>query len=231
MEIDPQIGIDHHVESPWLRWEGTAARALERAKVGAPVSAFELAKGLGLEIEAWSGAGAELDADAQVIRVNPRVRLVRRHGLIAHECGHWVLRIEGDDSEKGARYLAGAMLLPRWDFDLDLKRTAWSLLKLRDRHPNASAEMIARRIVEVREAVATIIDNGRVTSRVFTPGLMVEPRLRRVSRWERGLADQALEAGAEVRGDELCYAVPLVDGPWRRVIVVCEAEQLSLRQR
>lgn len=216
------------METPWVAWEGTAARALERAKVGAPVSAFAVAEGLGLTVEPWSSAGASLDRVRRVILVNPRVRIVRRHGLIAHEAGHFVLDEEGNDSEVGARYLSGALLLPRWDFGLDLKRTAWSLLKLRERHPFASAEMIARRIVELRDAVATVIDNGRVTRRIPSPWL-ADARLRRVSRWERELADAALDAGEEVRGDELCYAVPLVDGPWRRVIVVCEVEQLSLR--
>lgn len=211
-----------------MTWEGAAARALDEACVGAPVSAFDVAHGLGLAVEAWSGAGAALDLAARVIRVNPRVRTVRRHGLIAHEVGHYALIRERCDSEEGARYLSGALLLPRRDFDADLRHTAWSLLRLRERHPNASAELIARRIVELRDAVATIIDNGRVTRRIASPWL-ADPRLARVSRWERALADAALEAGEEVRGDELCYAVPLVDGPWRRAIVVCEAEQLALR--
>lgn len=218
------------MDAPWIAWEGAAARALEEAKVGAPVSAFELAKGLGLKVVAGdcTGGGAALNVVQREIILNPRVRKVRRHGLVAHEIGHYVLRLLGIDSEDGANFTGSAMMLPRVDFDADLRRTAWSLLELRERHPNASAEMIARRIVELRDAVATVIDNGRVTRRVSSPWLG-DPRLRRISRWERDLADQALEAGEEVRGDELCYAVPLVDGHWRRVIVVCEAEQLSLK--
>lgn len=210
------------------RWEGIATAALDEASVGAPVSAFALADGLGLEVIAWSGAGAELDFANRVIHVNPRARRERRHGLVAHEVGHYVLRRARDDSEDGARFMSGALLLPRYDFDRDLRRTAWSLIKLRALHPNASAEMIARRIVELRDAVATVIDNGRARVRVASPWL-TDPRLRRTSRWERDLAERALEAGEEVRGDELCYAVPLVEGTWRRVIVVCEAEQLGLR--
>lgn len=210
--------------------EGAAAEALERSKQGAPVSAFRVARGLGLEIEPWSGSGAQLNLDQMLIEVNPRARPVRQHGLIAHEIGHYLLRITSGlvDSEAAARYLAGALLLPRWDFDVDLRRTGWSFARLRERHPNASAEMIARRIVELRDAVATILDNGKVTRRVVTEGI-VDPRVRRMTRWERELADAALAMGEEVRGDELCYAVPIIDGQWRRVIVVCELEQLSLR--
>lgn len=216
------------METPWIRWESAAARAVEEARVAVPVSAFDLARGLGLRVVAASVSGARLNVVDRAIELNPRVRLVRRHGLVAHEVGHYVLRREDDDSEPGASFVGSAMMLPRLDFDRDLRRTAWSIVKLRVLHPNASAEMIARRIVELRDAVATIIDNGRVRSRVSSPWL-ADPRLRRITRWERELADAALEAGDEVRGDELCYAVPFIDGVWRRVVIVCEAEQLSLR--
>lgn len=215
------------MDAPWIEWEGAAARAVEEAKVAAPVSAYELARGLGLRIIAGPVPGARLNPTQRLIELNPRARKVRRHGLIAHEVGHFVLQRDGEDSEAGASYVGSACMLPRLDIDRDIRRTAWSLLKLRDLHPNASAEMIARRIVELRDAVVTIID-GRTVRRVASPWL-TDPRLRRTSRWERDLAERALEIGEEVRGDELCYAVPFIDGPWRRVIVVCEAEQLALR--
>jgi hypothetical protein len=93
-------------------------------------------------------------------------------------------------------------------------------------------ETIAVRIVQVRDAVVSIIDptGHRKPWRVFSPWVS-ERRLRRVSPWERDLATQAYETREEVRGDELCYAVPLLDGETdeHRVIVVCELEQLSLR--
>jgi hypothetical protein len=88
--------------------------------------------------------------------------------------------------------------------------------------------MIARRITQVRDAVATVIDNGKMKTRVASPWLP-DPRLRRVSSWERDLAREALETGKTTYGDELCYAVPILNPPWQRVVVVCEARQLALR--
>lgn len=214
----------------WELWEGVARNALEEARATPPVSAFWLARAHGFEVRPWASAGARLDEREGVIYVTPRARPQRRHGLVAHELGHHLLRLEHrlEDSEDGARYLTGALLLPREPFGRDLTRTAWSLHRLRAIHVNASAQAIVARIVQVRDAVATVIDRGRVTMRVASPWLE-DPRLRRVSRWERELATRALEQREEVRGDELCYAVPLVDGAHQRVVVVCELEQLSLR--
>lgn len=101
---------------------------------------------------------------------------------------------------------------------------------MRELHPHVSATAIAVRITQLRDAVATIIDPlGKARPwRVWSPWLH-DRRLARLSAWERDLAMRAVEAGEELRGDELCYALPLMDGEWSRVIVVCEAEQLSLR--
>lgn len=209
-------------------WEGIAAAAHAETCTTPPVSAFALASAYDLRIESWSGAGAELDADASVIRVSARARSQRRHGLVAHELGHLLLRRDRCDSEDGARYMSGALMLPREPFDRDLTRTAWSLARLRAIHENASAQMVAIRIAQLRDAVVTIIDRGRVSMRIVSPWL-TEPRLARLSKWERSLATRALEEGVEVRGDELCYAVPILEAGHSRVVVVCELEQLSLK--
>jgi hypothetical protein len=123
-------------------------------------------------------------------------------------------------------------LLPRIAFDRDLRRTRWELAALRTLHPNVSATAIAIRITQLRDAVVTVFDpRGRLRPwRAASPWL-VGPHLQRVSRWERDLAAEAYEKNAEVRGDELCYAVPLVEGDRvnHRVLIVCELEQLSLR--
>ena len=191
-----------------------------------PVDAFELAALCGMTLRpARNGRGFASDS---VIAYPARSRRVRQHGVIAHELGHWALRWAGeDDSEQGADYLAGALLLPRRCLDTDLKNS-WDFSLLRARHVNVSAEMLARRITQVRDAVATIIDHGQVKSRVTSPWINGR-QWKRMSRWERNLADQALETEETVYGDELCYAVPVIEGTWRRVVVVCEAEQLSLR--
>lgn len=209
-------------------WEGIAGEVL--AETGCddpPVDAFELAACCSLEVHPWTRVYGQLDGN--VINYPVNARPVRQHGLIAHEVGHWALkRARAKNSESGARYLAGAFMLPRRAFDRDLRTIGWDVGALRAKHINASAEMIARRITQVRDAVATILDNGRVTRRVSSPWLN-EPRLGRLSGWESELADAAIASGETVRGDELCYAVPLLDPPFHRVIIVCEAEQLALR--
>lgn len=97
---------------------------------------------------------------------------------------------------------------------------------LRERHPNASVEMIARRITQLRTAVATVIDAGRVTRRVVSPGLH---GLDEASPWELDLAARSLEAAATVHEHERCFAFPVIDPPYVRVVVVCDAELLAGR--
>lgn len=214
-------------------WEGLAAELLDATGCDEPpVDAFELAACAGFVVRAASRAA--LDSERRVIHVDIRARSERQHMGVAHELGHWLLRRSGADSEDGARYLGGALLLPRAAYSADLTRTAWSIGKLRERHVNASATACAVRITQLRDAVVTVLDpRGRLRPwRVVSPWV-AEPRLRRVTAWERELARAAYEAGEEVRGDGLCYAAPLTEGARgaeeHRVIVVCEIEQLGLR--
>jgi Zn-dependent peptidase ImmA (M78 family) len=217
------------VVTSYPEWEGVSADLTDEIGYDPPVDAFVVAACCGLQVEAWSRKGAVLDRERATIRVNTAERSTRVHMSIAHEIGHWAqVRAGLADEEEGARWIGGAILLPRRAMLADLRRTSWSIDALRELHSNASAEAIAIRIVQLRDAVATVIDNGRVKRRVASPWL-ADPRLGRISRWERELAAEALRRGAEVRGDELCYALPLVEGAHERVIVIAEAEQLSLR--
>lgn len=214
---------------PQSTWEGVARALLDESGLDdPPVSAFELAWACDVVPVPWPRADAALGPGG-FLWYPSDARHVRQHGVVAHELGHWALDWAGEpDSEEGARYLAGALLLPRRVFERDLDRTGWDWDTIRARHANASAEVIARRIVQVRDAVATVIDQGRVRARV-TSLWRPDPRLRRLSPWECGLAEQALKSNEIEYGDDLCYAVPVLDPPWQRVIVVCDADQLSMR--
>lgn len=218
----------------WEGYEGVARSVHEETGIGPPVDAFELAGACGLTVVAGARGEARLDGD--VLSYDATARPVRQHGQIAHETAHYVLRLYGEsheafddgaDPEAAARYTAGALLLPRARFDRDLLETAWDLRELQRRHPNASAEMIARRLTQLREAVATVLDNGRVRDRIRSPW-MPEPS-KRMTSLERELADAALETGEMQSAGNLLAAYPFFDGHWRRVIVVAEARQLSLR--
>jgi len=205
------------------------ARALhDETGADAPINAMVLARAAGLELRPTIGAVGSLMGD--VIRYDPTARHVRQHGQVAHELAHWALREYGepeDDVEPAARYLAGALMLPRREFDRDLSATNWCLDSLRAKHLNPSAEMIARRITQLRDAVVTIFDQGRASKRFASPWM--GESLPCLSTWERELADRALRDERTAWRGDLCYAAPVIDGGWRRVVLVCEAAQLGLR--
>lgn len=207
-------------------WEGVAADALEATGCDdAYVDAFELADCCGLRVVRAYAARARLHG--RTVYVDTTARIVRQHGLVAHEVGHFLLlRAREDNTERGANYLSGALMLPRRRFDRDLG-TTWNPLELQQKHPYASCEMIARRIVALRDAVATIWDHGRLTRRIASPrvnGLTG----RRPTPVEQMVADRVYDTGAAVYLDDLVFGIPIFDGRWRRVIVIAEAEQLEL---
>lgn len=207
-------------------WEGVAAEILsETGCDDPPVDALELADCCGVAVVEVAGVGGALSRDT--IFVGRAVRRVRKHGLVAHELGHWALRRGGeDDTEDGARFLAGAFLLPRQPFDRDLRST-WDVRALQAKHVNASAELIVRRIVSMRDAVATIWDEGRLRARIVSP--WVTGFGKRPTPYEHELADRVLASGEPEQADDRVWAFPFFDGRYRRVITVAEAEQLALR--
>jgi hypothetical protein len=220
-----------------LACEGIARDLLER--VGAddpPVDAMVLAECWGFAIE-HGERRAGVDLAQGLIRLNLSMRSERQHMAVAHELGHFGLARAGEkDSEDGARYIGGAIMLPRRRFDRDLRETAWSIPRLRAIHSNASAQAIGVRITQLRDAVCTFIDpRGRKTPwRIMSPWIDdARVEKRRPTKWERDLASRAWEAQEEVRDERspLCYAVPVidVDGDEDRVIVVVEYRQLGLR--
>lgn len=212
--------------------EGVAGELLDVTCSSAPVDGFALAVACGFELR--HGGVLEAQLRGSTIYINPKMRLTRQHMAAAHELGHFGLwRHEIQDSEEGADFIAGALLMPRRAMMRDIKRTAWSLERLRELHPNASTTALAVRIVQLREAVMTVIDprGHKRPWRRMHPALEGYRCFERVSRWEQDLAKQAYAERVEVRGDGLCYAYPLFDdrGTEDRVIVVCDAEQLSAR--
>jgi hypothetical protein len=202
------------------------ARAVHNATgIDAPVDALELAAACGLELRHARGRAKLRDG---VIYFDPTARHVRQQGQVVHETAHYVLRFHGvTDTEQAVGYTAAALMLPPRRYDQDLERTAWDLEQLSKLHPNVSWQMLARRVSDRREAVVTVLDQGRVSSRVASPWLPEPPA--RMTAVERELADAALETEQPQRANDLLAAYPLIDGPHRRVIVVADLRQLSLR--
>jgi hypothetical protein len=131
------------------------------------------------------------------------------HGLIAHEASHVLLDDYGiPQSEAAARYLAAALLVAWRRLDRQL-RAGWDLSRLMGLHPYASAELLARRIVDVRRARFSVWDAGRLRYRI---GGAIEQ--------ERELVRATLESGEPQRTSDLDGAWPIFRDNWRRVIVL-----------
>ena len=210
-----------------IGWEGIAAELLERTGCGdPPVDAFELAGYCGLSVRLGDCAASYLLHRERAILVPRALRSVAQHGRIRHELAHFALRrAREDDCEAAARYIGGALGLPWHAFDRDLAETGWRFDELQRRHPYCSAEAIARRITTMRDAAVLIVDNGSVSIRLVSPWLSTRT-LRAGTPLEYALAKRALEVGSIVHEDDLVYAVPLVDGIHRRVVVVSDYGRL-----
>jgi hypothetical protein len=144
--------------------------------------------------------------------IEAETRISRIHGVLGHELAHELFaRFKMEQSERAANYLGAALLVPRRSLDRDL-RAGWDLEQLRCKHIYASAELLARRIVDVREAGLAIYDQGRFRYRTGVTRM----DLRR----ERAMVNEALHTGAPVREDALSGAWPVFDGCHRRVLVL-----------
>jgi hypothetical protein len=194
-----------------MELEGVAQETLEKHGFETPpVDGFELAHELKIGIEWVDGSDAwRFRRRIYIPRETYRQRL---HANITHEIAH----VRLDDyrirqSEPAACYLGAALLVPRKALDRDLRR-GWDLHALMGRHVNASAELLARRIVDVRHASLAVYEHGRCRSRVGHHGMGAE--------LERELADEALATERPIRVDGLTGAWPVIGGGYRRVLVL-----------
>lgn len=191
--------------------EGVARFELERVGFDdGPVDAFDLAHELRIPVE-WTAGSIALRIGERAI-VPASVRPARLHGLLTHEIAHILLARYGlPNTERNARYLGAALLVSRRILDRQL-RAGWNLHELMAYHVNASAELLARRIMDLRHGSLAIYDGGRL-----------HYRIGRAAPRERALVDEVLEHECAVRVDDLHGAWPVMDGRWRRVIVLAAA--------
>jgi hypothetical protein len=146
---------------------------------------------------------------------------------LAHELGHFALgRYNDEQSERGASYIAGALLLPRRPMRVALVKFGWDLEQLRRHFLHASPEVIARRVADVTEAVVTITDGRRTLARVASPWL--PPPRTGLTTIERDVLRRAVESRRRV-DEGWISATPFLAERERRVIVLAEFEQLSMR--
>lgn len=204
--------------------EGVALGLLEElGDPCSPISAFSLAETCGLRI-VRRGRRARLHGDT--IELPAGAGGPECHRRVIHELGHWALqRADEDDSEAGADHVGMALMLPRREFDLDLRATWWDLRKLEAKHVHCAPEMLAARIASMRDAHVTIWEGGRVARRLASPWVRLR---RRVSPLERELMERVLASGEDQDGGNLLWAFA-VEGRPRRVITVCDDAQVAMR--
>lgn len=198
------------------RLEGVAADVLSATGCDdPPVDAFELAACCGLHVE-LSDVRSALLYD-ETIYVSRRARVSRVQLMVAHEIGHWALRRADQpwQVEPDADYIAAALLVPWRSLARDL-RGGWDLDRLRLRHPNAPASVIAARVAIFRDAGAAIYDGARLRRRIG-------PAILDISH-ERQIASEAIETGRPVRLDDRTGAWPVIDGRWRRAVVLAASQ-------
>jgi hypothetical protein len=212
-------------------WEKVAASIIRSAGVRVPVDALEVAAAVGLKLIPLHSANlrAVRFDDRGGIIFNKKMDPFALQHQVALYTAEWILtrEIRGCPTEQPIRHVARATMLPKDIFQDDLVAAAWNLLKMqRLNHEHAPAEMIGERICDFRDAVCTVWDAERVIHRTVSPWLPFD-EYRAVTRKERSLAREARQAGEIVHLAERFYAVPIANT--QRVIVVCEASQLSLR--
>lgn len=203
-----------------MRWdlEELAREELEAANLSTPVDPEELVIHLDLEV-LDGGLGCAGFLVGRNIYVDESLRAQRRAFAVAHEVAHYLLRRrQMPDPEWKANYLASALLLPRDDFERDLRRWGWDLLRLCAQHRHASFEAVARRIVALREARAFVFDKplaGQSRPRWYSV-----PSGRRPSDEERLAAREAIASGAPVEVRAGLVGWPVIQADWHRAITV-----------
>lgn len=137
-----------------------------------------------------------------------------RQWLVALELGHLALKRYG---HQAAVNVAEALLLPRKAFSADLLATRWDLRQLAAKHVHCSPELLARRIVSLRDACVAVWERGRVVERHVSPWL--PEGLQEVSAWEREIAAHVHVARETVEAGPFAWGFVRGSG----VITLCAA--------
>lgn len=208
-------------------WEDVAAELLDRLDLSPPIDPFDVVARMELDIRECSRATRPCIV-AGVIMVPEGQRRERLGFSCLHEIGHVVGAEHGDSSEDAANAIAGCLLLPRLEYSRDMKATRWALPALKERHPHASFEVLARRIMSLREVVLVVADRApeRRSYRLRSSGM--GSRCARPLPIERELVEAADESGEAQGPHDLVRAWPIVDGAARRVVLVGEVEALEM---
>ena len=193
-----------------------------------PVDPCAVIKALKLEAtevslpESLQSMSVELD-DFYLLYINVDTRAERLNFRIAHEIFE-VLLGDVPHKERTCNLAASALLMPTAWFAEARKRAGLDLFELKAVFRTASHEAIAYRMLSFREAVVTVLDHGKVTSRVGNPGLSYP---RALQPTEKRALERATELGAAVR--EFAEGImvegwPVFEEGWERVILITSTD-------
>lgn len=207
-------------------WDSIASEVHDRIGTDGAVDPIFVAYALGLRVVVSSRIERASVIERTII-VPDGQRRERTGFSVLHEVAHLLLRTRGiEDSEPACDALAAALLLPRRALDRDLRST-WALPDLRERHPHASHEAIARRILALREAVVVVADRAPARRWKRLRSASLDLRLSIARRIERDLVDAADQSGEPEGPSDLVRAWPLRDGGARRVVLIAQADELE----
>lgn len=208
-------------------WEGIAERLLEEHNLEPPIDPYDVVVALKLDVRI-SQRAMRPTILGRVIVVPAAQRPEREGFAVLHEIGHYIARQHGDSSEHAANALASSLLMPRTAYGRDVRDARWSLFELKRRHPHASYEALARRIVALREAILVVADRAPERRQYRIRSRALGPRLARPLPIEERLIEAA-DATGEVQGPcDLLRAWPIIDGDARRVLLVGDVETLEM---
>lgn len=200
-----------------------------------PVDAFELAVELGYEV----AFDARQQARGRIKRLggrptmflSPDQRPERLQWAAAHEIGESAAyrvfeRLDLDPEmaetalrEKVASQLAGALLLPRRQFEADVLRWDGDVLKLKGKYSTASHELILTSQLRIETLVLTsVFDHGELTRR-RTNGRLAAPPLMTVERQAQLRAHASGQPVAMTGRGVRVQAWPVHEAGWKRELL------------
>jgi hypothetical protein len=109
--------------------------------------------------------------DRNVLRFHEKLNVHAMQLTIGCAFARWLLARDGitDPSIDEAHALTRAILLPLRPFRMDAKRARSNVVALAQIYPQVPLIMIVQRLCDTRDAVATVIEGGRIVQRICSP--------------------------------------------------------------
>lgn len=204
--------------------EGLSSSALQNTGLEAvPIDILALALAHGLSAQ----PARHTSLRGPLLEFDEGLPIPRKRSAIAHELGHHLAKVAGEDDrdEHLAWAIGGALLMPSRDLKREVFGRAWDLEELPGIY-GVSWEMLARRLVSVMGSVISVWDNGRLSRRWRSPWLRgCGWCKRRPPTWEHDFAQLCVKHACHVTEDGGLRRAYWVPSPgWRRVVVVSEIE-------